>query len=86
MFPTLFNVEDQSFQVFAFGMVDVDGMVGWLVQLMEDADFSLCHCCGSEDCHSELVLVDGLRAAEGEEDTAGLYLFESFGVEFRVAP
>ncbi len=33
----LFDVEDEAFEVFAFGVIDVDGMVGGLCELVEDA-------------------------------------------------
>jgi hypothetical protein len=36
----LFNVKDQSFEVFSFGMADVNRMVGGLRQLMENSDFA----------------------------------------------
>ena len=81
----LLHIQHQPFQVFSFGMIDVDGMVGWLMQLMQDANLPLCHGCRREDCHSELVFVDGLRAAEGEEDAARLYHLECLAVELRVA-
>ena len=81
----LLNIQHQPFEVLAFGMVDINWVVGWLVQLMQDADFSLCHRSSSKDSHSELVFIDGLRATEGEEDAARLYHLESLGVELRVA-
>ena len=65
-------------------MVDVNGMVGWLVQLVQDAHFALGHCRCREDCCTELVLADSLRTAEGEEDAAGLYLFKGSGIKLRV--
>ena len=30
----LFNVENEAFEVFAFGMVDIDGVIDWLRELM----------------------------------------------------
>lgn len=33
----LFNVENEAFEVFAFGMVDVDGVVNGLSELVQDA-------------------------------------------------
>ena len=82
---TLFNIEHQAFQVFAFGMVDVDGVVGWLMKLVQDANLPLSHCSCREDGHSELVFVDGLRTTEGKEYAAWLYHFEGFGVELCIA-
>ena len=34
----LFHLQHQALEVFALGMVDVDGVVGGLVELVEDAD------------------------------------------------
>ena len=56
----LFHVQHESFQVFSFGMVDVDGVVGRLVQLMEDAHLATGRGCCCEDCRAELVFVDCL--------------------------
>ena len=66
-------------------MVDVDGMVGWLVKLMQDANLALCYCRSSKDGRAELVFVDGLRTAERKEDAARLYLLEGLGIELRIA-
>ena len=33
----LLHVEYQALEVFAFGVVDVDWVVGWLCELMKDA-------------------------------------------------
>ena len=81
----LFHIQHQAFKVLAFRMVDVDGMVGRLVQLAQDANFPLCNCSCGKDCSSELVLVDCLRATESEENTSWLYLLESLGIELCVA-
>ena len=35
--PILFNVENEAFEVFAFGMVDIDGVVNGLSELVQDA-------------------------------------------------
>lgn len=50
----LFHLKHKSFQIFAFGMVDVDGMIGRLVELVEDAHVSTCLRRSSKDCQSEL--------------------------------
>ena len=34
----LFHLQYQALEVFALGMVDIDGVVGGLVELVEDAD------------------------------------------------
>lgn len=66
-------------------MVDVDGMVGRLVKLMEDAHVAATLGGSGEDGEAKLVLVDCLRARKGENDAAGANLAESDGVEARVA-
>lgn len=66
-------------------MVDVDGMVGRLVKLMEDAHVAATLGGSGEDGEAELVLVDRLRARKGEDDAAGANLAEGDGVEARVA-
>ena len=55
-----FHIQDKPFQVLALGMIDVDGMIGRLVKLMQDANLALGLCCSSEDSQAELVLVDSL--------------------------
>ena len=67
----LFDVKHQSFQVLALRMIDVDGMVGGLVQLMEDAHVAAALGSSREHRHAELVLGDRLRTGEGEEDASG---------------
>ena len=52
---------------------------------MQDADLAPSHCCGREDCRAEVVLVDGLRAAESKEYASGLYHLEGLGVELRIS-
>ena len=32
----LFNVENEAFEVFAFGMVDIDGVINGLSELVQD--------------------------------------------------
>ena len=56
----LLNIEDKAFKVFTFGMINVDRMVGRLVQLVQNADVpaALCRC--SEDGQAELIFIDGL--------------------------
>ena len=51
----LFHIQYQAFQVFAFGVVDVDGVVGWLMQLMQDAHIAACVGSSGEYGSSELV-------------------------------
>ena len=47
-------------------MVDVDWVVGWLCELMQDADRATILGGGGKDGEAELLFADGLRAREGE--------------------
>lgn len=56
----LFYIEDEAFKILTFGMIDVDRVVGRLMQLMQDADMSATLCGSREDSQAELVFIDGL--------------------------
>lgn len=81
----LLDVEHETFEVFALGMVDVDGVVGGLVELMENADVATALGSSCEHRETELVLVDCLRTREGEDNSAWLDFLKGDGVETRVA-
>ena len=66
-------------------MIDVDGMVGRLVQLVQDAHLALGQGCCREDGITEMVLGDHLRAGECKEDAATLNLLEGLLVESGIA-
>ena len=76
----LFNIKNQSFQVFALGMIDVDGMVGGLMKLMEYAHTSSTLSGSCEDSHAELVLRHRLRTREGEKNATMTYLLKRLKV------
>ena len=63
----LFHNKHQPLQISPFGVENVDRMVGRLRQLVDDADVALGFDCSSGDDALEGSLVDGLRAAEGEQ-------------------
>ena len=56
----LFHVEDEALEVLAFGVVDVDGVIRGLVELVEDADTAADLCGSAEDSEAEVVLGDHL--------------------------
>ena len=56
----LFYIEDEAFKILTFGMIDVDRVVGRLMQLMQDADMSATLRGSGEDCQAELVFIDRL--------------------------
>ena len=60
MCDLLFYVEDEAFEVFAFGVVDVDWVVDWLCELMEDAHRATTLGCGGEYGEAELLFAYGL--------------------------
>jgi len=43
----LFDIQHQSFKVFAFGVIDIDGVVGGLGELVEYADAAVRLGCGA---------------------------------------
>ena len=81
----LFPVEHQSLQVFAFGMVDVDGVIGRLVQLVQDAYLAACLGGSSEDGIAEMVLRDYLRTGEREQNASLSDSLESLVVQTCIA-
>ena len=81
----LLDPEDEALEVLTLGMVDVDGMVGRLCELMQDAHLAAALCCCAEHSEPELLLAHGLRAGEGEEHSPTLNLAESLGVETPIA-
>lgn len=56
----LFYIEDEAFKILTFGMIDVDRVVGRLMQLMQDADMAATLRRCREDSQAELVFIDGL--------------------------
>ncbi|MFO4765295.1 hypothetical protein RCK03_25060, partial [Salmonella enterica subsp. enterica serovar 1,4,[5],12:i:-] len=78
---TLFNIEHQTLQILTLGMIDVDGMVGRLMQLVKDAHLATCLSGSGEDGITEMILCYHLRTTEGKEDSAWLNLLESLVVQ-----
>ncbi len=56
-----FHIKYQSFQVFAFGVIYADGVVGGLCQLVKYAHVAFCHCCSCEHRCAEILLAHYLR-------------------------
>ncbi len=80
----LFYIEHQAFQVLTFGMVNVDRMISWLCQLMQDANTSTRLCGRTEHGEAEMLFVDHLRAGEGKQDATRLDLLESNRIQFTI--
>ena len=66
-------------------MIDVDGVVGRLMQLVEDANLTTCQGGSSKDGIAEMILRDDLRTTEGEENPTRLYLLERLVVQAGIA-
>ena len=66
-------------------MVYVDGMVGRLGELVQDAHAAPGLGGGGEYGQAELLAADGLRAGEGEDQAAGSHLGYAGGIEPLVA-
>ena len=62
-------------------MIDVDGMVGRLMQLMEDAHTTSGLGSCREDSITEMLLRDHLATTEREEDAATLDALEPFEIQ-----
>ncbi len=58
------NPQYQAFEVFTFGVIDVDGVIGRLVQLMEDLDFSLTLGCCRKNRLAKMILAYHLRTGK----------------------
>ena len=66
-------------------MIDIDGMVGRLVQLMQDAHLAAGLGSCREDSVAEIIFGNDLRTAEGEQDSTWLDAFEALNVKSGVA-
>ena len=56
-------------------------MIGWLMQLVQDANLSSCLGCCSKHSVAEIILGNHLRAAEGEEDSTLLDSLQALHVQ-----
>ena len=77
----LFHVEDEAFEVLAFGVVDVYGVILGLMQLVEDAHGASHLRCRREDGETESLFVHSLGAGEGKEDAAGSDHLNRLGID-----
>ncbi len=78
---TLFNIEHQTLEVFSLGMIDIDGMIGRLMQLMKDPNLSPSLCSSCENRVTEVFLRHHLRTTEGKEYATRLYLLQGLHVQ-----
>ena len=66
-------------------MVDVDGMVSRLMQLMKYPDLSASLCSSRENSIAELLFRYDLRTAECEKNSAAFYLLKAFHIQASIA-
>ena len=66
-------------------MVDIDGMVGRLMQLVQDAHLATALRSGCEDSIPEVILRHHLRTAEGEQHASPTDAFKGFDIESCIA-
>lgn len=81
MTSSLLHVEEESLEVLAFRVVDVDGVVSGLVQTIEDTDAAAGLGGGGEHGEGKALLVNDLRAAEREDQASGSDLGDRGGVQ-----
>lgn len=81
MTSSLLHVEEESLEVLAFGVVDVDGVIGWLVQTVENADTAAGLGGGGEHGEGKGLLVNDLRTAEREDQASGSDFGDRGGVQ-----
>lgn len=66
-------------------MIDIDGMIGRLMNLMQDAHLAVGLDCSSKYRITEVLLRHNLRAAEREEDASRLDALQTLHIKARVA-
>ena len=81
----LFDVKDETFQIFTFGVINVYRVVGRLRHLVQYPDFSAGYGCRAEYGKSELFSRYGLRTREGKYYASAPNLFECLNVKPFVA-
>ena len=66
-------------------MVDIDRMVGWLMELVKDTHLTSRLRSGSKDGIAEIILCHHLRTTECEEYSARLDALESLDIKACIA-
>ena len=81
LFEGLIYIKHQSFEIFSFWMEDINGMIGWLMELVENPDITSRLSGSREYSCAEIVFRHNLRTAECEEDSTRLYFLKRFLVQ-----
>ena len=66
-------------------MVDIDGMVSRLMQLMKYSDLSASLCSSRENSIAELFLRYDLGTTKCEKNSAAFYLLKAFHIQASIA-
>ena len=77
----LFNIKHKSLQIFTLWMIDVDGMVCRLMNLVQDANLTVGLDSSSKDSSTEVLLRHNLRAAERKENTTRLDALQALDIK-----
>ena len=70
----LLDLDNEPLKIFTFRVVNVNRVIGGLVELMDNSHPSSALSGGTEHGQSELILVHGLRATERKDNSAFLDL------------
>ena len=81
IFCFLLHIKYQSLQILTLRVIDIDRMVGRLMQLVQDAHLSASLGCCRKDGIAEIVLRHHLRAAECKQDATLLDALQSLHVQ-----
>ena len=82
----LLHIEKQSLKILSLRMIDVDTVIGRLIQPVKDADRTTGLGSCREDCKGKSLLVDHLGTAEGKHQTSRTDLGDCCGIEPLVGP
>ena len=67
----LLHVQHQSFQIFSFGVINIDGMISRLRQLIKNAHFSSRKSRRTKNGKPKLLPANCLRTRKSEKNTSG---------------
>lgn len=81
----LLDVEDEALEIFAFGMINVYGVIGRLMELMEDSHPAARLRGSGEYGLTEVIFRHNLRATEGEEYSSMTNLLQPFDIQPSIA-
>src|SRR5665647_3105489 len=77
----LFNINNQTFQIFAFRVIDIYRMIRRLTHLMQYSDIASGIGSRSKDRYSEIFFCHNLGTGECENNSTRLYLFNCLYIQ-----